>query len=259
MEVRFLEKSKDGMKMSFMVKGIDASFANAIRRAIIEEVPTMAIEDVEFRDNSSILYDEIVAHRLGLIPLKTNLKSYTLPQECKCNGEGCARCQCIMTLKVGKQGTVKASDLKSKDDSIEPVYPDMIITKLMKGQGLEIEAKACLGKGKVHSKWSPGHVFYYNECKIMVNNDEKLLGQMKDKYPPQIFDKNGKIDRSLINTPELIDACDGVSSLVEIERKDDSFVFVLESWGQLSPKIIVQEAVNQLDQQLDALIGLMKQ
>ena len=258
MEIRFLEKSKDGMKISFLIKGVAPSFANAIRRAIIEEVPTMAIEDVEIRKNSSILYDEMVAHRLGLIPLKTDLKSYNLPEECKCKGEGCARCQTIITLKTKEAGIVTASQLKSKDTSIKPVHADMPITKLLKGQSLEIEATAVLGKGKVHSKWSPGLVFYYNEAKINVKNDDKLLEKWKDKYPPQILDKSGKIDRNLINTPELINACDGISELIDIEKKEDSFVFVLESWGQLDPKTIVLEAIKQLNTQLDEVIVLIK-
>jgi DNA-directed RNA polymerase subunit D len=258
MEVRALEKSKDSLKVSFLIKGITPAFANTIRRAAIEEVPVMAIEDVEFRKNSSILYDEIIAHRLGLVPLKTSLKSYNLSDECKCKGEGCARCQATLTLKTSAAGIITAAQMKSSDKAIAPVYPDLPIAKLNKGQSLEFEAKAVLGKGKMHSKWSPGLVFYYNEAKITVNNDDKLLEQFKDKYPPQIFDKSGKIDRSLINTPELIDACDGVSKLIEVERKEDSFIFVVESWGQLTPKEIIMEAVKQVNAQLDELAQLVK-
>ena len=74
MEVRLLESKKDEDKVSFMIKDANASYANALRRIIMEDVPTMAIEDVEIRSNSSILYDEMIAHRLGLIPLTTDLK-----------------------------------------------------------------------------------------------------------------------------------------------------------------------------------------
>ena len=80
MEVRVLENEKDDGKVSFIIKDTNAAFANALRRIIIEEVPTMAIEEVEFRKNNSILYDEIIAHRMGLITLKTDLKSYNLPE-----------------------------------------------------------------------------------------------------------------------------------------------------------------------------------
>ncbi|MBD3164002.1 DNA-directed RNA polymerase subunit D [Candidatus Woesearchaeota archaeon] len=258
MEVRLLEKSKDGMQISFLVRGISPAFANAVRRAVLEEVPALAIEKVEFRKNNSILYDEVIAHRLGLIPLKTNLKGYSLPEECKCKGEGCARCQAKFTLKSKAAGNVLASEMKPTDKDVVPVYGDMPITKLMKGQSLEFEAAAVLGKGKIHAKWCPGHIYYYNESKITVNNGDKLLKKFKEKYPSKIFDKDGKIDRNLINTPALVDACDGISKLIEIEKKDDSFIFVLESWGQLKPEIIVKEAVNQINSQFDEINGLMK-
>ena len=75
MQISLVEKNKDKTKISFLIKGIHYTYANALRRIIINKVPTMAIENVEIRKNSSALYDEMVAHRLGLIVLKTNLKS----------------------------------------------------------------------------------------------------------------------------------------------------------------------------------------
>ena len=163
------KKGKKGMiepikyednKLSFAIKGIDVSVVNAVRRSIIDYVPTMAIEDVEFRKNSSVLYDEIIAHRLGLIPLRTDLKSYNLTSVCKCNGEGCGRCQVRLMLKAKGPDTVYASVLKSKDPKIKPVFSETPIVKLLKGQKLELEAVATLGKGKEHSKWCPGHAYY---------------------------------------------------------------------------------------------------
>ena len=73
---------------TFFLRGVDAAFANSIRRTIMEDVPTIAIEDVEFRKNSSVLYDEMAAHRMGLIPLTTDLQSYNLPANCKCEKAG---------------------------------------------------------------------------------------------------------------------------------------------------------------------------
>src|SRR3989338_340192 len=161
MEIRVLDNNKEQGRLSFILKDSNPVFANTLRRLIIDEVPTMAIEDVEFSKNNSILYDEMIAHRLGLVPLKTDLKSYNLPEKCKCEGKGCSRCQLKMVLKVTKgSGTVYASEIKSKDPAVKPVYGDMPIVKLLKGQTLEIEATAVLGRGKDHSKWSPGLVYY---------------------------------------------------------------------------------------------------
>lgn len=160
MEVKIPDYDKKSNKLCFVLKNSDVVFANAIRRTIIDEVPTMAIEDVEFRRNNSVLYDEVIAHRLGLIPLKTDLKSYNLPSKCKCEGAGCARCQVKLILRSSTPGYVYASELKSQDPKISPVYPEMPIAKLLKGQKIELEAVAVLGKGKEHAKFSPGHAYY---------------------------------------------------------------------------------------------------
>ena len=102
MEIRVLENDKEQNKLSFILKDSNPIFANTLRRLMIDEVPAMAIEDVEFVKNNSILYDEIIAHRLGLVPLKTDLKSYNLPDKCKCEGKGCNRCQLKLVLKATK-------------------------------------------------------------------------------------------------------------------------------------------------------------
>ena len=76
MDIKILDKNKE--KMSFILKGVDSVFVNTLRRLVIEEIPSLAIEDVTFVQNSSALYDEILAHRLGLIVLKTDLKDFDL-------------------------------------------------------------------------------------------------------------------------------------------------------------------------------------
>ena len=122
MKIELLKLDKKQDKLSFILRNANPAFANAIRRNAIEEVPVMAIEDVEFRNNSSVIYDEIIAHRLGLIPLTTDLKSYNLPDKCKCNGNGCAQCQLKLILKAHSQGTVYSSEIKSTDPKAKPVY-----------------------------------------------------------------------------------------------------------------------------------------
>src|SRR3989344_2313138 len=98
MNIKLIEKKKDSI--SFLAKNITAQFANSLRRTILDEVPTMAINTVKISKNSSALYDEMIAHRLGLIPLKSDIKGYELKQDCKCKGEGCARCQTTLSLKA---------------------------------------------------------------------------------------------------------------------------------------------------------------
>lgn len=160
MELKLLENQEKKNRIIFSLTGVDIAYANTLRRLMGFEVPVMAIEDVEFRKNSSILYDEVLAHRLGLIPLTTDLKSYDMPNDCKCKGAGCASCQVKLLLKAAGPGTVYTSDLKSKDPAIKPVFNKIPIVKLLEGQELEFEATAILGQGKIHSKWCPGLIFY---------------------------------------------------------------------------------------------------
>ena len=258
MEVRLLEKSKDKLKGSFVLKNLNPVLANLLRRYIMEEVPTMAIEDVEIRKNNSILYDEIIAHRLGLIPLKTDLKSYFQPEKCKCGGKGCARCTLKLTLSAKGPCTVYASEIKSKDPKIKPVYPQTPIVKLLKGQDIELEATAILGKGKEHVKWSPGIVWYTYKPKITVNNNHPDFDKFKNKYPPQVF-KDGKIDKLLIEEKNLVDACDGVNKdIVNIEYDNTSFIFHVESWGQLDYKEMILQALDIFGEELDEFTKKIK-
>ena len=257
MDVEMLEKKGD--RLSFSLKGVDPSFTNALRRIAIDEVPTMSIEEVEFTKNSSVMYDEMIAHRLGLLPLKTDLKSYNLPEKCTCKGAGCAQCQLKLELSSKKAGIVYAAEIKSKDPKIVPLHPKTPVLKLIKGQDVELTATAVLGKGKEHAKWSPGIITYMQKPIIKINNKSEKFSQHKESYPPQVFDKNGQIKEELINTPNLIDAVDGVcDEIVKVEYKDDEFIFFVESWGQLSPKEIMQKAAEILSEKTEEFTEKIK-
>jgi len=246
MELTYLNEDKKSGRIQMLLKDSTPAFANALRRAIIDTVPSMAIEDVEIVKNNSALYDEVVAHRLGLIVLKTDLKGYTPRDKCTCEGAGCAKCTVHMTLKAKGPGIVTADDLKSKDPKVKPVFPETPIVQLLKGQELELECVAQLGRGKEHIKWSPGLAYYSNESTITVNNDSSKFAECKDQFPPQVFDKSGKIDKKLIAGP-LVDAVDGVCpDVVKVEYHPTNFLLSVEPWGQLSVREMVTTALDAL-------------
>mgnify|MGYP001587156120 CR=1 FL=1 len=95
-----IEVLKSGEESIFILNGINVAIANTIRRLVLDEVPTLAVEELNLTKNSSALYDETVAHRIGLVPLKTDLESYNLSSKCKCKGEGCAKCRVNFKLKM---------------------------------------------------------------------------------------------------------------------------------------------------------------
>lgn len=250
MEIKMLDKDKKTGRVSFMLLNSSPSFANAMRRTMIDSVPTMAIDTVEFRKNNSVLYDEIVAHRLGLLPLKTDLKSYTLPAKCKCKGEGCARCSVKMTLKSKSTGYVYASEIKSKDAKIKPVFGKTPIVKLLKGQEVELEATAKLGTAREHTKWSSCLAYYKYKPVIDIDAGKcKNPEEVAESCPVDVYEvKSGKLSIKKDNLLKchLCGACaeTASNSSVRLNESDKDFVFFIEPWGQLSVKEIVSKAAD---------------
>jgi len=247
MKVEINDFDKKLNKLTFIVSDINPSFANAIRRLIVSEVPTMAIEDVEIRKNSSILYDEMVAHRLGLIPLTTDLKAYNLQNECTCKGVGCAKCTLKLTLSAKGPKIVTAADIKSKDPKVKPVDKDHLLVKLLEGQELEIEATAILGVGKEHVKWSPGHTIYRYYPTVKIGKQPKNPEAIKELCAFDVFDvKGGKLSvKNELNCTHC-NACTDVlkEGEIEVTGDDTKYIFEVESWGQLEPKEIVEKAIS---------------
>jgi DNA-directed RNA polymerase subunit D len=151
-----------GNSITLQLEGVDRSYANALRRFCISEVPSMAIDDVVILENSSVLYDEILAHRLGMVPIRTDLERYLLPEKCDCGSPlGCNKCRVLFVLDAAgkdKVTTVYSGDLVSEDREIRPVSETIPLVKLSQGQTVKLEAYARLGRGKEHAKWQPSTV-----------------------------------------------------------------------------------------------------
>ena len=143
----------------FTFENTHNSIVNALRRTIIDHVPTFAIEDVEVIKNQSPLYEETIAHRLGLVPLSTDLASYNFKSQCSCGGVGCAMCEVKMTLTQDEEGYVYSGSIQSDDPQIVPVDKEIPITKLFPEKRIEMNLKAVLGTGREHAKWAPAHSF----------------------------------------------------------------------------------------------------
>jgi DNA-directed RNA polymerase subunit D len=252
-----LEKiSKNDEKVVFAIEDTTPAFVNTLRRLIVTEVPTMAIENVEIRKNSSSLYDEMIALRLGLLVLSTDLDSYEFPSE-KVPLES-AKASLKLTLSAKGPKTVYASDIKSADPKVKPVHGKTPIVKLLEGQELEIEAVAILGRGKEHAKWSPGHAYYTNDADITINNASEFMEEYKTSFPAEIF-KDGKIDKNAILKNNLVDAVEGVNEdIVKVEYKPNRFIFTVESWGQLKATEMVDRAMDVLKEKSDEFAKLVK-
>ena len=261
MTIKVIESDDEKKKACFILENIDASYANAFRRTVLEDVPTMAIEDVELRKNSSVLYDETIAHRIGMIPLTTDLQSYNLTSKCACKGEGCASCQTKLILKKDGPGIVLASDFTSNDPEIKPAHPEIPIVKLLKGQSLEIEATAVLGTGRDHSKWAPAHI-YYKKKPVLKMGDVKNPDEVVNATPLGLFEnKNGKLqvnESLLLKHHDLVSVAEQASEgQISLEPTSD-YVFYIESFGQLSCREIMEKAADILKERLQEFQKMLK-
>lgn len=155
--VELLEKDDDRISLKF--RNVPREYVNALRRLAISEVPTLAIDDIVMIDNSSVVHDEAVAHRLGMVPLNTDLKRFVMPHECDCKSTlGCSKCKVLLTLEAeANEGTriVTSGELTSEDEQVKPVSNEIPILTLAPGQKIKFEAYARLGNGKSHAKWQP--------------------------------------------------------------------------------------------------------
>lgn len=236
--------------------------ANTLRRLMMNEVPIMAIEKVEFKQNSSIMYDEMLAHRMGLTPLVTDAKNYNLPEECTCEGAGCAKCQAEFTLTAKGPCTVYAKDLKCKDPKIKPVYPDLPLVKLLENQEVELSATAQLGFGKEHTKWASGLVSYKQKPTLKIGKaDTKTVSQAVKKLGlDAVSEKSGKlvVDETKLALSASPEAYEDLDREIQIEFSKDTFIFTVESWGQLSPQDIMALAIERMNKYCKEFEKLVK-
>lgn len=258
-KIDVLEKNDTNLRIS--VKDADVPLMNALRRIALAEVPSMAIDEVVMIENSSILQDEIVSHRLGLTPLKTDLDSYNLPEDCECKSEfGCPQCRVTLTLDVeAKEGTrtVYSGELVSENPDIIPVSDKIPLIKLAKGQKLKLEAYARLGKGKNHAKWQPTTVCaykYYPKIEVPAKKCEDCQ-KCADICPKKVYSvKDEKIEiRDLLACTlcmDCVEACPTEPKPLKVEWETNMFIMNIESAGGLPPDRILQEATKILDKQL---------
>lgn len=247
-----IELLKSGEETAFILKGINPAIANTIRRLVLDEVPVLAVEEVNLTKNNSALYDETIAHRTGLIPLKTDLETYNLPEKCKCKGEGCAKCRVNFKLKALGPCNVLAENLEFDDPKIKAVHPKMVIVTLLKNQKLEMDGFATLGIGRDHMKFSPAHIYYKGYPELIVSGKANVKtcidecdGILKDKG------KTLEITDIMKFTDAHEETCE--KNGVEVKASDENFIFYIESWGQLELNEILDRAIVVFDEKLDEL------
>jgi DNA-directed RNA polymerase subunit D len=205
------------------------TLANAIRRSI-SEIPVLAFDEVEIFKNDSALYDEFLAHRIGLIPLKTE-KSMSSKTK--------------IDLKLSKTGpcTVYAENLKGTAETIHGKIP---ITILSEGQKLELIATATLGTGLEHAKYVPGLVYYKHilEVKSSPQIDE-IIKNSKGLIKPEKSGSTWKVDLNEVEASKIKEIDDKAIS------DSNEMILTIESFGPISAEEMLKQAIKALTNNLD--------
>ncbi|MBU0953200.1 MAG: DNA-directed RNA polymerase subunit D [Nanoarchaeota archaeon] len=145
-------------KIEFVLEDTTIGFANALRRIMINNVPTMAVAYIDFQQNSSALFDEIISHRVGMIPLTYPVGKFDLvPPGTE---DVSSKNQVVFALEKTGPCIVTSGDLKSSNKDVQPTSPDFPIVELLKGHSLKFEAVAHLGLGKDHARYQAAIAAY---------------------------------------------------------------------------------------------------
>lgn len=224
---------KKDYQMTFS-SDIDESLANAIRR-YVSQVSTLAIDEVEIIKNDSALYDETLAHRIGLIPIKTDKISEKLKGALK--------------LNVKKEGFVLSGEMSG---NVDLVYSDIPLTHLNKDQELQLNATTKLGTGAEHVKFTPGLMFYRNIQEVTL--DKNLAEGIKKVFPNAVIKEKGNKIIVLDNgAQEMSDFCEGLANKEgkDVELADKGgLVITVETYGQMPEKDIFTKAIDVLKKDL---------
>lgn len=246
-KIKILEKNDDNIK--FLIEGVNHSYVNALRRTVLENVETLAIEDIYIYENSSTMFDEFIGHRIGLLPLKIGKKGIGKDDR--------------VTLMLDQEGpcTVYARDIQSTDPNIEIKTPNVPIMKLKEGQRLRLELKAVVGSGSTHAKWQPATVGYQNVGIVKVDDYCTGCEECVKACPHAVLGMKNK--KAVMVDPEKCTVCGECKAIcpensIDIELKEDAFIFFIETHGQLEPKDILLKANDILKTRVEEFKDLSK-
>jgi len=265
MEIKVIANPKPTY-MELYIDGISYHLLNALRRAIMTEVPTLAVHDVIIHMNTSVLYDEELALRLSLIPLTVDPRDIDVLGRCR-NIEKLDLSEltdCTARLRLKKKNTSKdkiitiySKDLEPIDKkSVRPVYDNIPIVKLGPGQEIDLEIIAKVGKGKDHAKWIPVSTLGYKPLPILKIKDASKCTDCDvciDACPKKLLrkvDDKPVLDGLSIYRCDLDKICVRAcpEKVLELVESESQFIFRIESVGQHSVVDIINTAIDILSE-----------
>jgi DNA-directed RNA polymerase subunit D len=258
LKVELLELSED--KIKFLLSGVSAAFANGIRRACMSEVPVLAIDEITLYDNTSVLFDEQLGLRIGLVPLQAeDLDTYSQPEDCQCAGEGCPGCRIDFALSAEGPGTVYSRDIKFTDPTVKPAFDSIPLVILGEGEKLVMEGFATKRVGRDHSKWQAGTLCgYKNMPEIVIGEACTGCEKCVEVCPRKILMMDdGKAKARNIEDCSLCKLCveECESDAIAVTPILDSFVVTIESCGSMPSKELVARASEEIKLRAENLVS----
>ncbi len=237
-------------KAKFVVEGVNPYFVNALRRVLQAEVPKLAIDNVTFYDNTSALFDEILAHRLALLPIPTDPS--TLNRMGEVDDEGNPVYLVRYTLTKEGPCTVYSGDLECEDDAFAVADPKIPIVELLKDQRLILEATAILGQGTEHAKWQVCQAVGYKYYPTATVDNRKIKPELAkvavEQTPAGILGMDG--DKLVVLDEPSVNRADDAKLIVgegfDVTYNDRKFVFRFETDGSLKAEDALMKAVELL-------------
>lgn len=269
-------------QISFELRDTDLSVANALRRVMLSEVPTLAVDLVEIEYNNTVLNDEFITHRLGLIPIlsKEVDRFQAWYEEGEEMEEDLTEIEFTLSVYCDTEETLTVT---SDHLDVDPSYPNItpinyrannskgiVIVKLSKGQALKLRATVRKGIGKDHAKWNPCATAVFRIPPVIHINNQMLSGltlaqkrELIESCPTKVFALNTDSNEIVAEDVERYTYDDeivrkaeslGVSGAILIREKPNHFNFIVETTGALDPEEIVLRALKVLKTKLRKLI-----
>jgi len=279
MDIEIIEMAE--RKAKFILKNSSPAMANALRRTLLSDIPKMAIDKVEFylgtkegddgKEYESItpLFEEIIAHRLGMLPVPTNLDLFVPQNECTCNGEGCPNCTIIYSINKTGPATVYSSDLVplsgGNSEELKIVDQFIPVVELTQNQGITAYAKAVMGTAKKHVKWQVANGVGYKYLPVIEIDPKKAKDEdvvaCAASCPKKVFavDKSGKLTVKDLYECSLCKACvdslGGLEKAITVTGDSTNFYFKFETDGSLTAQQTLDKALEVLSKEATDFAG----
>jgi len=250
-------------KAVLKIEDTEPYFVNSLRRIMLAELPKLAVDDVIIYDNTSALFDEIISHRLGLIPIPTDLSLLTFRDACSCKGKGCPNCTVRYTLSKEGDGIVYSGDLQPEEKSWAITEDKIPIVALHNDQRLILEVEAVLGRGRDHAKWQSVHAPGYTFMPT-IEIDKKKMDEVKtiiNDVPPGIVElKNDKLEIKDVKRIAVLESRveKAKTDCITITRDQTKILFSFETDGSLTAKDALLEGAKILENKYAELGKLLK-